>query len=76
MGNTLQGLLPWIRFFQFSPKKSLEKVKPYQKLLDVQLYNDLLTYYIVNDHSNIISTIQPAWNSKGKGILISYTFYK
>ncbi len=74
--NTLQGLLPWIRFFQFLPREFLRKVAPYQKLLDVQLYKDLLTYYLDDDHSNIISIIQPARNSKGKGILISYTFYK
>jgi len=30
---------------------------PYQKLLNAQLYKDLLTYYLNDDKSNIILTI-------------------
>src|SRR6266511_4820330 len=60
MGNTLQGCLPFIRFFQLSSKDFLKKVMPYQKLLNAQLYKDLLTYYLDEDKSDIISTIHPA----------------
>jgi len=60
MENTLQRCLPLIRFFQFSSKEFLKNVTPYQKLLNPQLYKDLLKYYLDEDHSNIISTIQPA----------------
>ncbi len=63
MRNTLQECLPLIRFFQLSSKEFLKKVIPYQKLLSDQLYKDLLTYYLNHDHSNIISTIQPARES-------------
>ena len=60
MENTLLGCLPFIRFFQLSSKEFLKRVMPYQKLLNAQLYKDLLTYYLDDDKSNIISTIQPA----------------
>src|ERR1044071_6785854 len=64
MKNTLQECLPFIRFFQLSSRDFLRKVMPYQKLLNVQLYKDLLTYYLDGgDGGNIISTIQPARGS-------------
>jgi TPR repeat protein len=65
MKNTLQGCLPFIRFFQLSSKEFLRKVTPYQKLLNAQLYKDLLTYYLDDDNNNIISTIQPARGYSG-----------
>jgi len=60
MRNTLQECLPFIRFFQLSSKEFLKRVIPYQKLLNAQLYKDLLTYHLDDDNNNIISVIQPA----------------
>ncbi|RGB27413.1 hypothetical protein C1646_819777 [Rhizophagus diaphanus] len=45
MKNTLQHILPSIRFFSLSSKEFLKKVRPYKKLLNNQLYED-----IVNSH--------------------------
>ncbi|GES93589.1 BTB/POZ protein [Rhizophagus clarus] len=49
MRNTLQHCLPLVRFFCLSPKEFSQKVRPYQKLLDQQLYNDLLNFYLEPD---------------------------
>ena len=38
MENTLQHCLSFIRFFSFSSKEFLQKVRPYKKLLKHQLY--------------------------------------
>ncbi|EXX57570.1 hypothetical protein RirG_206020 [Rhizophagus irregularis DAOM 197198w] len=46
MKNTLQHCLPFVRFFCLSPKEFSQKVRPYQKLLNQQLYEDLLNFYL------------------------------
>jgi hypothetical protein len=43
MKNTLQHCIPLIRFFSLSPKDLLCKVRPYKKLLDRQIYENLLS---------------------------------
>ncbi|RGB27418.1 hypothetical protein C1646_718663 [Rhizophagus diaphanus] len=43
MKNTLQNCLPLIRFFSLSSREFSQKVRPYQKLLDQQQYEELLT---------------------------------
>jgi len=43
IGNTLQHCIPLIRFFSLSSKEFLHKVSPYKKLLNNQLYKDLLS---------------------------------
>jgi hypothetical protein len=45
MKNTLQHCLPLIRFFSLSSKEFL-KVRPYEKLLNEQLYEDILISHI------------------------------
>src|SRR6266496_5447025 len=47
--NTLQHCLPFIRFFSLSSKELTQKVRPYQKLLDQQLYEDLVDSYMDPD---------------------------
>ncbi|RHZ46890.1 hypothetical protein Glove_606g122 [Diversispora epigaea] len=42
--NTLQQYLPYIRFFQISSENIIEKVYPYQQILDKQLWGDILKY--------------------------------
>ncbi|POG70024.1 hypothetical protein GLOIN_2v1776267 [Rhizophagus irregularis DAOM 181602=DAOM 197198] len=49
MENTLQSCLPLIRFFSLSAKEFLHKVSPYKKLLNYQLYKDLLNSYMDPD---------------------------
>ncbi|EXX70396.1 uncharacterized protein OCT59_011334 [Rhizophagus irregularis] len=49
MENTLQSCLPLIRFFSLSSKEFLHKVSPYKKLLNHQLYKDLLNSYMDPD---------------------------
>ena len=53
--STLQHCLPFIRFFSLSSKDFSDKIRPYQKLLKRQLYEDLLNSYLdpnnePNDH--------------------------
>jgi len=60
MENTLKRYLPFIRFFQLSSKEFSEKVVPYQKLLNIQLYKDLLKYYLDDGNNKIVATILPA----------------
>ncbi|UZO04939.1 uncharacterized protein OCT59_025301 [Rhizophagus irregularis] len=49
MSNTLQHCLPFVRFFCLSSKEFSQKVRPYQKLLNQQLYEDLLNFYLEPD---------------------------
>src|SRR6266498_3328735 len=47
MKNTLQNCLSSIRFFCLSSSREFsQKVRPYQKLLGQQLYEDLLNFYL------------------------------
>ncbi|RHZ76264.1 hypothetical protein Glove_199g159 [Diversispora epigaea] len=44
--TTLQQCLPLIRYFHIPGTDLLDKVKPYKKILDKQLWEDLKQYYI------------------------------
>jgi hypothetical protein len=46
MKNTLQHCLSFVRLFCLSAKEFSQKVRPYQKLLNQQLYEDLLNFYL------------------------------
>ncbi|EXX66948.1 hypothetical protein GLOIN_2v1868421 [Rhizophagus irregularis DAOM 181602=DAOM 197198] len=46
MKNILQHCLPLIRFFSLSSIAFSQKVRPYRKLLDKQLYEELLNSYL------------------------------
>ncbi|EXX64781.1 hypothetical protein GLOIN_2v1779084 [Rhizophagus irregularis DAOM 181602=DAOM 197198] len=46
MENTLQHYLPLIRFFSLSSDEFIQKVHPYKKLLNHQLYEELLNSYL------------------------------
>ncbi|RHZ89896.1 hypothetical protein Glove_9g182 [Diversispora epigaea] len=56
---TLQQCLPYIRFFHISGDDILDKVKPYKKILDKQLWEDLMQQFISSDRP-IKSVILPA----------------
>ncbi|EXX74890.1 hypothetical protein RirG_046850 [Rhizophagus irregularis DAOM 197198w] len=49
MENTLQHCLPHVRLFSLSSKEFSQKVRPYKKLLNKQLYEDLLNSYLDSD---------------------------
>ena len=56
MENTLQHCLPLIRFFSLSSENFSQKVRPYKKLLNRQLYDELLESYLnpINEPSDDI----------------------
>jgi hypothetical protein len=49
MKNILQHCLPLIRFFSLSSREFSQNIRPYQKLLSRQLYEDLVDSYIDPD---------------------------
>ncbi|RGB41615.1 hypothetical protein C1646_685167 [Rhizophagus diaphanus] len=49
MKNTLQNCLPLIRFYSLSSKEFFHRVEPYKKLLNQQLYKELLSSYMDPD---------------------------
>src|ERR1044072_6947275 len=63
MENTLQHCLPLIRFFSLSSKEFLKKVGPYKKLINRQLYENLLDSYMDPD-SEPNENISPPRNIK------------
>jgi len=54
MENTLQHCLPLIRFFSLSSEDFFQKVRPYEKLLNHQLYEELLGSYLDSNSEPII----------------------
>jgi hypothetical protein len=56
---TLQNCLPLVRFFYLSSKEFSYKVRPYQKLLNNQLYDDLLNFYLVSDSVSAYNVFPP-----------------
>ncbi|GBC11628.2 BTB/POZ protein [Rhizophagus irregularis DAOM 181602=DAOM 197198] len=59
MKNTLQNSLPLIRFFSLSSKELSQKVRPYQKLLNQQLYEDLVDSYMDPDSVSTDNILLP-----------------
>ncbi|EXX68090.1 uncharacterized protein OCT59_025333 [Rhizophagus irregularis] len=59
MKNTLQNCLPLIRFFCLSSKELTQKVRPYQKLLSKQLYEDLIDSYMDPDRVSTDNILFP-----------------
>ncbi|RHZ75110.1 hypothetical protein Glove_217g48 [Diversispora epigaea] len=46
---TLQQCLPLVRYFHISNSDVMDKIKPYKKILDKQLWNDLKQHLILPD---------------------------
>lgn len=57
--NTLLQCLPNIRYFHFSADEVLDSVKPYKKILDEQLWDDI-NQHLLSPSRPIKSTILPA----------------
>ncbi|RHZ73531.1 hypothetical protein Glove_230g219 [Diversispora epigaea] len=47
--TTLQQCLPLIRYFHISNSDFIDKIKPYKKILDKQLWDDLKQHFILPD---------------------------
>ncbi|RHZ75060.1 hypothetical protein Glove_217g280 [Diversispora epigaea] len=47
--TTVQQCLPLIRYFHVSSSDVMDKIKPYKKILDKQLWNDLKQYLLLPD---------------------------
>ncbi|RHZ73655.1 hypothetical protein Glove_230g127 [Diversispora epigaea] len=56
--TTLQQCLPHVRYFQILNSDFIDKIKPYKKILDKQIWNDLKQHLILPDRP-IKSTILP-----------------
>ncbi|RHZ75127.1 hypothetical protein Glove_217g30 [Diversispora epigaea] len=48
--TTLQQCLPFVRYFHISNSDVMFKIKPYKKILDKQIWNDLKQHFILPDH--------------------------
>ncbi|GBB83232.1 hypothetical protein RclHR1_00100036 [Rhizophagus clarus] len=59
MKNTLQHCLPLIRFYCLSSKEFVQKVRPYKKLLNHQLYEDLVNSYMDPDNEPTENILLP-----------------
>ncbi|GBC52580.2 hypothetical protein GLOIN_2v1868410 [Rhizophagus irregularis DAOM 181602=DAOM 197198] len=59
MKITLQNCIPLIRFFCLSAKEFSYKVRPYQKLLNNHLYEDLLNFYLDPDSISTYNIFLP-----------------
>ncbi|GBC06771.1 hypothetical protein RclHR1_07030001 [Rhizophagus clarus] len=44
--NTLQGIIPFIKFYNLTSKEFLDKVLPYEKIFPKNLYKDLLRAFL------------------------------
>ncbi|GBC00017.1 hypothetical protein RclHR1_03710001 [Rhizophagus clarus] len=64
MENTLQHCLPLIRFFSLPSKEFLQSVRPYQKLLNRQLYEDIINSYMDPDSKPDENKIERIIDSK------------
>ncbi|GBB98835.1 hypothetical protein RclHR1_33360001 [Rhizophagus clarus] len=51
--NTLQQLIPFIKFFNLSHKEFLDKVYPYKKFLPKDLRENLIKHYINQPNNNL-----------------------
>ncbi|GBB87259.1 hypothetical protein RclHR1_01370018 [Rhizophagus clarus] len=71
MENTLRNCIPLIRFFSLSSKEFLRKVSPYKKLLNDQIYKDLLNSYMDPDNEPNSSNIALPRNLRIDGIVDS-----
>src|SRR5947207_8027753 len=70
MKNTLQHCLPSIRFFSLSSKEFLDKVRPYKKLFEHKLYENLVNSYMDPDSEPNENILLPR-NIKTDGIINS-----
>ncbi|RHZ51461.1 hypothetical protein Glove_478g70 [Diversispora epigaea] len=57
--ETLKGCLPHIRYFSFSSEEVIEKIYPYQELLEFQLFSDIITKFLTPSKPISSIVLQP-----------------
>ncbi|RHZ77483.1 hypothetical protein Glove_177g130 [Diversispora epigaea] len=57
--TTLQQCLPHIRYFHLSSIEVVDKIKPFKKIMDKQLWDDINQHLLIPDRP-VISTILPS----------------
>ncbi|CAJ0759889.1 10063_t:CDS:2, partial [Entrophospora sp. SA101] len=55
----LENFIPLIRFLHISSGDFYKKVKPFARILPIELYEDLLQYYLVPNHQPSLELMQP-----------------
>ncbi|RIB19722.1 hypothetical protein C2G38_2035838 [Gigaspora rosea] len=60
--NTLKNCLPLIRYFQISGKDIFDKIRPYQKIFDQSLWDDIETKLMAPNREVIKSAVLPPRN--------------
>ncbi|KAF0518654.1 serine-enriched protein [Gigaspora margarita] len=60
--NTLKNCLPLIRYFQISGKDIFDKIRPYQKIFDQNLWDDIETKLMAPNREVIKSAVLPPRN--------------
>ncbi|CAG8642279.1 9885_t:CDS:2 [Funneliformis mosseae] len=59
LANTLQKFIPLIDFHKIEPENFYEEVKPFKKIIDKSLYNEILKYYIVSSKKSNVNNPKP-----------------
>nr|CAG8571906.1 6531_t:CDS:2 [Entrophospora candida] len=59
LSEKLENLIPLIRFLHISSGDFYKKVKPFARILPIELYEDLLQYYLVPNHQPSLELMQP-----------------
>ncbi|RHZ70823.1 hypothetical protein Glove_266g11 [Diversispora epigaea] len=68
---TLQQCLPHIRYFHLSGIEVLDKIKPYKRILDKQLWNDIDQHLIAPERPISLVTELPTRSEKSFSAIIS-----
>ncbi|CAJ0642242.1 5825_t:CDS:2 [Entrophospora sp. SA101] len=59
LSEKLENFIPLIRFLHISSGDFYKKVKPFARILPIELYEDLLQYYLVPNHQPSLELMQP-----------------
>ncbi|CAG8505176.1 6391_t:CDS:2 [Funneliformis caledonium] len=59
LAKTLQKFIPLIDFHKIEPENFYEEVKPFKKIIDKSLYDEILKYYIVSSKKSNVDNPKP-----------------
>ncbi|CAI2165320.1 3040_t:CDS:2 [Funneliformis geosporum] len=59
LSNTLKKFIPLIKFYNITPEDFYEKVKPFKKIIEKPLFEDILKYHIVSSKKLDSTTSKP-----------------
>ncbi|RIA92317.1 hypothetical protein C1645_79793 [Glomus cerebriforme] len=60
VATTFKNILPLVRFFQLSSEQFTQSVRPYKKILSEDLYEELISYYMIPGYQPTYSVILPS----------------